>query len=106
MVNPSPPGPAGGEYGDVRATIDQVKLNAYLAKSVPAITAPVTVKQFKVSASFLTLPLRVRTNPSPRSLARLVPVTVMDTHSVLMGKYRWAVESDIFLDGRAVSLLL
>jgi hypothetical protein len=51
MVNASPPRPAGGEYGNVRANIDQVKLNAYLAKSVPAVTTPVTVKQFKVRPS-------------------------------------------------------
>lgn len=48
MVNPSPPKTAGGEYGEVRASIDQVKLNAYLAKTVPVVTVPVTVKQFKV----------------------------------------------------------
>ena len=48
MVNVNSPGPAGGEYGEVRASIDQVKLNAYLAKTVPALTVPVTVKQFKV----------------------------------------------------------
>ena len=48
MVNASPPGPAGGEYGDVRAGIDEVKLNAYLAANVPVVTVPVTIKQFKV----------------------------------------------------------
>ena len=41
-------GPAGGELGDVRAPIDNDKLNAYLANNVPALTVPVTVKQFKV----------------------------------------------------------
>jgi hypothetical protein len=40
--------PAGGEYGDVRASIDTDKLNAYLANNVPALTEPVTIKQFKV----------------------------------------------------------
>lgn len=49
MVNKRPPGPAGGEYGDVRAGIDEVKLNAYLTTNVPVVTAPVTIKQFKVS---------------------------------------------------------
>jgi hypothetical protein len=39
---------AGGEYGDVRARIDNDKLNAYLANNVPALTVPVTIKQFKV----------------------------------------------------------
>ena len=38
----------GGEFGDVRATIDVEKLNAYLQAHVPQVTAPVTVKQFKV----------------------------------------------------------
>ena len=38
----------GGEYGDVRAVIDVEKLNAYLEAHVPEVTAPVTVKQFKV----------------------------------------------------------
>jgi hypothetical protein len=48
MVNASPPLQAGGEYGEVRAGIDEVKLNAYLATNVPVVTVPVTVKQFKV----------------------------------------------------------
>ena len=39
---------AGGEYGDVRAPIDDDKLNAYIASTVPAVTVPVTIKQFKV----------------------------------------------------------
>lgn len=38
----------GGEYGDVRAAIDLQKLNVYLEARVPEITAPVTLKQFKV----------------------------------------------------------
>lgn len=48
MVKTSSTRPAGGEYGDVRASIDIVKLNKYLANSAPAVTVPVTVKQFKV----------------------------------------------------------
>jgi len=48
MINTGPSRPAGGEYGDVRARIDEDKLNAYLTKNVPAVTVPVTVKQFKV----------------------------------------------------------
>ena len=39
----------GGEYGSIRAGIDIPALNAYLAKHVPAVKAPVEVKQFKVS---------------------------------------------------------
>ena len=38
----------GGEYGDVRANIDSDKLNAYLVAHVPAVIAPVDIKQFKV----------------------------------------------------------
>ncbi|EGN92738.1 hypothetical protein SERLA73DRAFT_98766 [Serpula lacrymans var. lacrymans S7.3] len=41
----------GGEYGAVRANIDIDKLNAYLAEHVPAVTAPVDVKQFKFGQS-------------------------------------------------------
>ena len=48
MVNTDPPRHAGGEYGDVRAIIDEDKLNTYLSKNVLAVTVPVTVKQFKV----------------------------------------------------------
>lgn len=48
MVYREPRSTGGGEYGDVRARIDNDKLNAYLANNVPALTAPVTVKQFKV----------------------------------------------------------
>ncbi|KAH8985557.1 kinase-like domain-containing protein [Lactarius akahatsu] len=51
MINTGPPRPAGGEYGDVRATIDEDKLNVYLAKNVPAVAVPVTVKQFKFGQS-------------------------------------------------------
>lgn len=38
----------GGEYGQVRATIDLTNLNQYLLARVPSISCPVTVKQFKV----------------------------------------------------------
>ena len=45
------PGPQkiGGEYGEIRASIDIDNLNAYLSKHVPSIKVPVDVKQFKVS---------------------------------------------------------
>ncbi|KAH9985466.1 kinase-like protein [Russula vinacea] len=52
MVNTSSTRPAGGEYGDVRASIDNVKLNAYLANSAPAVTVPVTIKQFKSNPTY------------------------------------------------------
>ena len=38
----------GGKYGDIRASINKVKLNAYLANSVSVVAVPVTIKQFKV----------------------------------------------------------
>ncbi|KAH9889446.1 kinase-like protein [Cubamyces lactineus] len=41
----------GGEYGEVRANIDADKLNAYLAANVPAVKAPVDIKQFKFGQS-------------------------------------------------------
>ncbi|KAM5542991.1 hypothetical protein V8D89_003375 [Ganoderma adspersum] len=41
----------GGEYGDVRANIDSDKLNAYLVAHVPAVIAPVDIKQFKFGQS-------------------------------------------------------
>ena len=46
----------------MRATIDVEKLNAYLQAHVPEVTAPVTVKQFKVclgQISFATVCLRL-----------------------------------------------
>jgi len=48
MPKPTTEKKIGGEYGDVRASIDVGKLNAYLEAHVPEVTAPVTVKQFKV----------------------------------------------------------
>lgn len=42
------PKQVGGEVGEVRANIDVESLNAYLKRSVPAVCAPVAVKQFKV----------------------------------------------------------
>ncbi|KAI0061886.1 APH-domain-containing protein [Artomyces pyxidatus] len=41
----------GGEYGEIRANIDLVRLNAYIAESVPAVQGPVSVKQFKFGQS-------------------------------------------------------
>lgn len=38
----------GGEYGNIRASINVDHLNVYLAKSTPSIKTPVDVKQFKV----------------------------------------------------------
>lgn len=48
MPKPTTEKKIGGEYGDVRAVINVDKLNAYLKAHVPEVTAPVTVKQFKV----------------------------------------------------------
>jgi aminoglycoside phosphotransferase (APT) family kinase protein len=47
MVSSSPK-KIGGEMGDVRANIDEHKLNEYLVVHVPAVRAPVSIKQFKV----------------------------------------------------------
>ena len=55
MTKPSAEKKIGGEFGDVRAAIDVEKLNAYLEVHVPEITAPVTVKQFKVCVSKILL---------------------------------------------------
>ena len=54
MANDDKPTKIGGEVGEVRANIDADKLNDYIARHVKAIQAPVSIKQFKVSAhSFL-----------------------------------------------------
>jgi hypothetical protein len=45
---------SGGGYGDVRARINEDKLNAYLSANVPAVSVPVTVKQFKVRRAYTT----------------------------------------------------
>ncbi|KDR75639.1 hypothetical protein GALMADRAFT_492411 [Galerina marginata CBS 339.88] len=47
----SDPQKIGGEYGEVRATINVDALNAYLAKYTPNIKTPVDVKQFKFGQS-------------------------------------------------------
>ncbi|KAF9529729.1 protein kinase subdomain-containing protein PKL/CAK/ACAD [Crepidotus variabilis] len=47
----SPQKKVGGEYGEVRASIDVEKLDAYLAKHTPGIKTPVDVKQFKFGQS-------------------------------------------------------
>lgn len=41
----------GGEYGEIRASINVTQLNMYLLSHVPVVNVPVTVKQFKVSCS-------------------------------------------------------
>lgn len=47
----SKPQKVGGEYGEVRASIDIDRLNAYLERNVKAIVVPISVKQFKVCSS-------------------------------------------------------
>jgi hypothetical protein len=42
----------GGEYGEVRASIDIDNLNTYLAHNAPGIETPIKVKQFKVGHIF------------------------------------------------------
>lgn len=41
----------GGAIGDIRATIDNVRFNDYIAVNVPEIAAPVEIKQFQVCIS-------------------------------------------------------
>ena len=48
MSEPATAQKVGGEYGDVRATIDVEKLNVYLEVHVPEVATPVIVKQFEV----------------------------------------------------------
>jgi hypothetical protein len=45
----SGPQKIGGEYGEIRATINIDNLNDYLSKHTPSIKAPIDIKQFKVS---------------------------------------------------------
>jgi hypothetical protein len=56
--------PTGGEYGDVRARINNDKLNAYLANNVPALAVPVTILQFKVRPVDILLPQGLPYKPS------------------------------------------
>ncbi|KZV70009.1 kinase-like protein [Peniophora sp. CONT] len=51
MADAKKPKQVGGEVGEVRANIDVDSLNAYLKRSVPAVRAPVDVKQFKFGQS-------------------------------------------------------
>ena len=70
MSSPNANKKIGGEYGEVRANIDAGKLNAYLAAHVPAVAAPVSIKQFKVC---VTPSIRPPVDPHvSRSLARFV----------------------------------
>lgn len=47
-MSPSSSRMIGGEYGEIRANIDVNGLNGYLRKCVKEVSAPVSVKQFKV----------------------------------------------------------
>jgi hypothetical protein len=49
------PKKVGGEYGDIRANIDVHRLNTYIAAHVPAVKAPVSIKQFKVKSHILVM---------------------------------------------------
>ena len=74
MVDMRPSKNTGGGYGDVRARIDEDKLNAYLSTNVPAVATPVIVKQFKVRP--LT-PHWLMISHSVVSLARSEPYYVL-----------------------------
>jgi hypothetical protein len=43
----------GGEYGEIRASIDIDNLSAYLSKHTPSIRTPIDLKQFKVKKYIL-----------------------------------------------------
>lgn len=51
-MSTSAPKQIGGEYGEVRASIDASSLNAYLAKHTSRLVTPVSIKQFKVCLPF------------------------------------------------------
>ncbi|KAJ3572099.1 hypothetical protein NP233_g3308 [Leucocoprinus birnbaumii] len=51
MSGSTPEKKIGGEYGEIRASINVENLNAYLTKHTPSIKAPVDVKQFKFGQS-------------------------------------------------------
>jgi hypothetical protein len=79
-ARPPPPRPAGGEYGDIRARIDEAKLNTYLANNAPAVAVPVTIKQFKVRR--LILQHSPAFNELSHSLARSELLTPYLSHGL------------------------
>ncbi|PSR72735.1 hypothetical protein PHLCEN_2v11430 [Hermanssonia centrifuga] len=59
----------GGEIGEIRASIDVSKLNAYIEKYVPAIRAPVVVKQFKPNSLDSSAKFVLRKKPAGQLLS-------------------------------------
>ncbi|KAJ8520188.1 hypothetical protein ONZ45_g2948 [Pleurotus djamor] len=51
MSNDAAPKKIGGEYGSVRASIDEGKLSAYLLANIPVMKGPIDIKQFKFGQS-------------------------------------------------------
>ncbi|KAJ8501845.1 hypothetical protein ONZ45_g12012 [Pleurotus djamor] len=51
MSNDAAPKKIGGEYGSVRASIDEQKLSAYLLANIPVMKGPIDIKQFKFGQS-------------------------------------------------------
>ncbi|KAI0050802.1 protein kinase subdomain-containing protein PKL/CAK/ACAD [Auriscalpium vulgare] len=79
MSQSKQPKKVGGEVGEVRANIDVAQLNAYLARHVPAVKAPVSVKQFKFGQSnptyFLTDSSNIRFVLRKKPAGKLVSKT-------------------------------
>jgi hypothetical protein len=90
MANDAPK-KVGGEVGDVRANIDQDKLNEYLREHVPAVKAPVSIKQFKVNASDPS----ESTSSLAFSLVRYAPTQPVRPKCRLITN---TVQPDLFLD--------
>ena len=52
MSSPAKPKKVGGEYGEVRASIDVGRLEMYVDANVKVMKTPLEVKQFKVRFLF------------------------------------------------------
>jgi aminoglycoside phosphotransferase (APT) family kinase protein len=93
----SQPQKIGGEYGEVRASIDVQKLHSYLASNVKAIQTPVVVKQFKVCDKMCRrIIVSDYGNSLDRYNLRVLPPHVDDVSTV--------VQSNLFPDGRKVRM--
>ncbi len=79
----------GGEYGEVRASIDIDNLNTYLAHNTPGIETPIKVKQFKVRTYLLQFYHKYLTEPKfGQVFKQAIPQVEMTDRALL-------VESDV-----------
>ncbi|KXN87459.1 Acyl-CoA dehydrogenase family member 11 [Leucoagaricus sp. SymC.cos] len=69
MSTSTPKKKIGGEYGEIRASINVNSLNAYLTKNTPQIKTPVDVKQFKVRKDSRSIEL-IPVDRVPSSVSR------------------------------------